>query len=74
MTVMHVMTATDGNEGGAEGDYEETDGDNDGKNYSCDSGPSDRGKGTAARRTLSYTMTITLPGLLSQHFISLSML
>lgn len=48
---MHVMTATDGNEGGAEGDYEETDGDNNGKNYSHNSSPSDRGKGTATWMT-----------------------
>lgn len=32
VTVMCVVTATDGNEGGAAGDYEETDGDNSGKN------------------------------------------
>lgn len=32
VTVMYVVTATDGNEGGADGDYEETDGDNSGKN------------------------------------------
>lgn len=32
MTVMHVVTAAEGREGGADGDYEETEGDKGGKN------------------------------------------